>query len=127
MLILPNRILNSAVICIMWSSAAGDPMSTEKKELLFEDFNLWLKTKFTDVFWHKGHKFEKTKGEDVLIDGGVFSKEEAKQLFQMLNSRNPIIRLNATFIIWERNGLLIKLLIALASIVLLFIYIRVRR
>jgi len=100
---------------------------SEKEELLLEDFNLWLKTKFTDVFWIRGHKFEKTKGDDVLVDGGVFTKEEAKELFKMLTSKNPITRFNATLMIWDRNGLLIKIMLILALITLLFIYLRVRR
>lgn len=102
-------------------------MSREENKLLFEDFDLWLKTKFTDVFWLKGHKFEKTKGEDVLIDGGFFTKEEAKELFRMLTSRNPFTKFNATILIWERNGVLIKIMIVLALVTLTLIYLKVRR
>lgn len=101
-------------------------MSREGKELLFEDFDLWLKTKFTDVFWLKGHKFEK-KADDVLVDGGFFTKEEAKKLFEMFTSRNPFTRFNATILVWERNGLLIKIVILLALIALILIYLKVRR
>jgi len=102
-------------------------MSREESKLLFEDFNLWLKTKFTDVFWFKGHRFEKTKGEDILIDGGLFTKEEAKELFRMLASRNPFAKFNATILIWERNGVLIKVIVALALIALALVYFKVRR
>ena len=102
-------------------------MMREKSETSLEEFDLWLKTKFTDVFWFKGHKFEKTKGEDILIDGGFFTKEEAKELFEMLNSHNPFKKFNATILIWERNGLLIKIIVTLAIIALVLIYIKVRR
>jgi len=98
-----------------------------KEELLSEDFDLWLKTKFTDTFWLKGHKFEKTGREDVLVDRGLFTKEEAKELFRMLTSQNPFTRFNATIMIWERNGFLIKIMIALALITLILVYFRVRR
>jgi len=100
----------------------------EKSEISLEEFDLWLKTKFTDVFWFKGHKFEKTEGEDIiLVDGGLFTKEEAKKLFKMLNSRNPFIRFNATILIWERNGFLTKIIITLAIVAIVLIYIKVRR
>jgi len=102
-------------------------MSREEKEILFEDFNLWLKTKFTDVFWLKGHKFEKSKGEGILIDSGIFTKEEAKEVFKMLTSGNLLTRFNVTILIWERNGLLVKIMIALALIALILIYFRIRR
>jgi len=99
----------------------------EKSKVLLEEFDLWLRTKFTDVFWFRGHKFEKTEGEDILIDGGLFTRGEAKELFKMLNSRNPFTRLNATVIIWERNGFLIKIIIILATLALILIYLKVRR
>ena len=102
-------------------------MSKEEKELLFEDFNLWLKTKFTDTFWLGGHKFEKTSKENVLVDGGLFTNEEVKELFRMLTSQNPFTKFNATIAIWERNGVLTKLMITLALIALIIIYIRVKR
>jgi hypothetical protein len=102
-------------------------MGKEEKELLHQDFDLWLKTKFSDVFWLKGHKFEKTMGEDVLIDGGLFTKEEATTLFRIFTSRNPFARFNATIMVWERNGILLKIIIALALIALILIYIRIRR
>lgn len=95
--------------------------------MVLEDFDLWLRTKFTDVFWFKGHRFEKTKGEDILVDGGPFLKREAKELFRMLTSQNPLGKLNATILIWERNGFLTKIIITLAFIALLLIYFKVRR
>jgi len=102
-------------------------VKTEPRKLIFEDFDLWLKTRFTDIFWFRGHKFQKTEGEDVLVDGGLFSKKEVRELFGMLNSRNPFTRFNATILIWERNGFLMKMIISLAFIALILLFIRVRR
>ena len=99
----------------------------KKSVQILEDFELWLKTRFTNAFWFKGHRFEKAEDEGVMIDGGYFTEEEAKQVFKMLNSRNPFTRLNATLLIWERNGFLLKILIALSIIVLILVYIRVRK
>ena len=101
-------------------------MRKEEKEMLFEDYDLWLKTKFTDAFWLKGHKFEKTSREDVLVDRGLFTREEAKELFRMLTSQNPFTKFNATVLILERNGLLTKIIIALAIIALILIIIWVQ-
>jgi len=95
--------------------------------MLSEDFDLWLRVKFTDEFWLRGHRFEKTKNEEVLVDGGVFTKNEAKHLFKLIISRNPLDRLNATLLMWERNGALIKILIILALLMLILVYIRVKR
>jgi len=92
-----------------------------------EEFDLWLKTKFIESFWTRGHRFEKTGTEDIRIDNALFSKEEAIQLFRMLTSRNPFTRLNATLAIWERNGTLLKLLLITAFLLLLLVYIRVRK
>ncbi len=100
----------------------------EKKNMqVFEDFEIWLKTKFTNAFWFKGHKFERADDEGVIVDGGYFTADEAKHLFRMLNSRNPITRLNATILIWERNGFLMKLLVIISIIALILVYIKVRR
>jgi len=98
-----------------------------KEELLSEDFDLWLKTKFTDTFWLKGHKFEKTSNENVLVDGGLFTKEEVKEFFRMLTSQNPFTRFNATIVIWEQNNVLIKIMIALTLITLTLVYFRIQR
>ena len=99
----------------------------KKSVQILEDFELWLKTRFTNAFWFKGHRFEKAEDEGVIIDGGYFTEEEAKQVFKMLNSRNPFAKLNATLLIWERNGFLLKILITLSIIVLILVYIRVRK
>ena len=101
-------------------------MRREEAMQMFEDFELWLKTEFTNAFWFRGHKFEKAESHGVRIDGGYFTKDEARIIFKMLNSRNPITRFNATLMIWERNGLLTKLIIILSILALILIYIKVR-
>ncbi|MEM2110281.1 MAG: hypothetical protein QXX08_00165 [Candidatus Bathyarchaeia archaeon] len=102
-------------------------IGTEEKQMLLEDFNLWLRTGFTDAFRLKGHKFEKAENKGILVDGALFSEEEAKQIFMMITSPNPFERLNATIIILERKGILTKVLIALAILALIIIYVRVKR
>lgn len=92
-----------------------------------EEFDLWLKTEFIESFWFGGHRFEKTKAEDIRVDNALFSKEEVVQLFEMLNSQNPFTRLNATLAIWERNGILLKLLLITSFLLLLLVYIRIRK
>jgi len=99
----------------------------QENETILEEFDLWLKTRFVNEVQVKGHRFKKTKRNEILIDGGPFTRDEAKQILKMIMSRNPITRLNATLIIWERNGTLTKILIALAIIMLILIYIRIRK
>ncbi|RLI37301.1 hypothetical protein DRO55_01650 [Candidatus Bathyarchaeota archaeon] len=101
--------------------------SGRRNEAILEEFDLWLKTAFIEEFRFMGHTFKRVGRNEVLIDGGLFTEKEVRQILQMLTSRNPIDRLNATMIIWERNGTLIKVLIFLALVALIVIYIYVRR
>ncbi|MCD6466188.1 hypothetical protein J7L27_07490 [Candidatus Bathyarchaeota archaeon] len=101
-------------------------MGEKRSMQVLEDFELWLKTGFTSAFWFRGHRFEKAESEGVRVDGGFFTKEEARILFKMLNSGNPITRFNATLMNWERNGLLTKLIIILSILALILIYIKIR-
>jgi len=101
-------------------------MSRREKEVLIEEFDLWLKTRFADKIWIGGHLFEKRMGE-ILIDGGSFTSDEAKMLFQMLTSKNPLDKINASIIIWDRNGTLVKVLVTLAILALIVVYVWVRR
>jgi len=65
----------------------------------------------------KGHTFV-LKGDNVIaVDGGKFVFEEALQLVRLLNSRNPFDQMNATFMIWERNGALRLIVILLVVII----------
>ncbi len=102
-------------------------MNSEKKEVLSEEFDLWLRTRFADRIWIQGHLFEKRLGGGILIDGGLFTVDEAKTVFQMLTSRNPLDKLNANIIIWDRNGTLVKILVVLAVIALIIVYVWVKR
>lgn len=91
------------------------------------EFDLWLRTKFVDHIWMGGHRFEKTPTSDVKVGGVLFTEEEVRQLFEMLTSSNPLTRLNATLIIWERNGTLVKLFLVIALAMLLIVFVVVRR
>lgn len=91
------------------------------------EFELWLKTKFIDQIWIGGHRFKGTKTSDIDVDGALFTEAEAKQLYQMLTSSNPLTRLNGSFVIWERNGMIVKLFLGVALLMLLIVFIIVRR
>lgn len=91
------------------------------------EFELWLKTKFVEHIWVGGHKFKRTPTSDVKVDGALFTEGEVRQLFHMLTSRNPLTRLHATIIIWERNGILVKLFLIIALLMLILVYVVVRR
>jgi len=91
------------------------------------EFELWLRTKFVEHIWMGGHRFKKTPTSDVEVDGVLFSEEEVRRLFEMLTSRNPLTHLNATLIIWERNGMLVKLFLVIALLMFLIVFIIIRR
>lgn len=91
-----------------------------------DEFKLWLEINSFKSFYLRGHKFEKKKNS-ISIDGGVFSREEAIQLFEMIISSNPFTRINATLIIWGRNGDLTKILVILSILFLILMYIEVIR
>jgi len=102
-------------------------MKREEREVLIEEFDIWLKTRFAEKLRIGGHRFEKTLSGEIMIDGGAFTAEEARLLFQMLTSRNPLNRINAAIIIWDRNGTLVKVVVALAILALILVYLWVRR
>jgi hypothetical protein len=66
----------------------------------------------------KGHTFMFEKENIIKVDGGTFVYEEALELVRMLNSRNPMDAINATVIIWERNGILRLMVLALVAILI---------
>ena len=100
---------------------------TEERKMLLEDFELWLRTHFTETFRLSGHKFEKTDTSNILVDAVLFTEDETKQLFTMITSNSPFDRFNATILILERKGTLLKLLVVFAVVALIVIYLRVRR
>lgn len=92
-----------------------------------EEFELWLTSKYSSPFWLGHHRFEKTVTGEIRVDNGIFNREEAIILFRMLKSRDPFTRLNANFVIWERNRSLLILLLVGTIILLALVVIRIRR
>jgi hypothetical protein len=92
-----------------------------------EEFELWLTSKYSNPFWIGHHRFEKSITGEIRVDNGVFNREEAIILFRMLKSRDPFTRLNANFVIWERNRSLLILLVVVTIILIALVAIRVRR
>jgi hypothetical protein len=95
--------------------------------VLQEEFDLWLSSKYSHPFWVGHHRFEKSVTGEIRVDNGVFRREEAAILFRMLRSRDPFTRLNAKFVIWERNRSLLVLLVIVTVIMLALVIIRIRR
>jgi len=92
-----------------------------------EEFDLWLTSKYSSPFWVGRHRFEKSITGEIRVDNGLFRREEAIVLFKMLKSRDPFTRLNANFVIWERNRSLLVLLLVVTLILLALVVIRIRR
>ena len=92
-----------------------------------EEFDMWLSSKYSNPFWIGRHRFEKSMTGEIRVDNGVFNREEAMILYRMLRSRDPFTRLNANFVIWERNRSLLVLLLLVTLILLALVIIRVRR
>ena len=95
--------------------------------MLQEEFDVWLSSKYSNPFWVRHHRFEKSVTGEIRVDNGVFRREEATILFRMLSSRDPFTRLNAKFVIWERNRSLLVLLVIVTVIMLALVIIRIRR
>ncbi len=95
--------------------------------ILQEEFDVWLSSKYSNPFWVGRHRFEKSVTGEIRVDNGVFRREEATILFRMLKSRDPFTRLNANFVIWERNRSLLVLLVIVTTILLALVAIRIRR
>ena len=74
---------------------------------------MWFRTGSKFPLAIKGHAFSVSRDGFVKVDGGKFVYEEAFQLVMMLNSKNPLTQLNATLVIWERNGTLRFIVLAL--------------
>ena len=93
---------------------------------LQEEFNLWVSSRYSNPFWVGRHRFEKSITGEIRVDNGEFRKEEAIILFRMLKSRDPFTRLNANFVIWERNRILLVLLVIVTVILFALVLIRIR-
>ena len=92
-----------------------------------EEFDMWLSSKYSNPFWIGRHRFEKSITGEIRVDNGVFKREEAIILYRMLRSRDPFTRLNANFVIWERNRSLLVLLLVVTLVLLALVVIRIRR
>lgn len=92
-----------------------------------EEFDLWLSSRYSNPFWIRRHRFEKSITGEIRVDNGVFSREEAMILYRMLKSRDPFTRLNANFVIWERNRILLVLLVIVTGILLVLVLTRIER
>jgi len=92
-----------------------------------EEFDLWVSSRYSNPFWIGRHRFEKSMTGEIRIDNGVFKRDEAITVFRMLKSRDPFTRLNANFVIWERNRTLLILLIVVTTILLALVLTRVER
>jgi hypothetical protein len=94
---------------------------------LQEEFDLWVNSRYSNPFWVGRHRFEKTMTGEIRVDNGLFKREEAIILFRMLKSRDPLTRLNANFVIWERNRTLLVLLVIITMILLVLVVTRIER
>jgi len=96
-------------------------------DLSQSEFELWLRSSYSGAFRIAGHTFEKTKSDEIKIDNGTFSRDEATQICSLLNSKNPFDHLNAVIAILERNGTLLWILLILAILLFVIVAIRIRR
>jgi hypothetical protein len=94
---------------------------------LQEEFDLWVSSKYSNPFWVGRHRFEKSVTGEIRVDNGLFDRDEAIILFRMLKSRDPFTRLNAKFVIWERNRILPVLLLIITIILLALVLTRIER
>jgi len=92
-----------------------------------EEFEIWLTTKFVEYVWIGGHRFRETKTSDIDVDDVLFTEAEARQLYAMLSSKNPLTRLSGSLLIWGRNGIMVKVFLFVALLMLLIVFIIVRR
>jgi hypothetical protein len=92
-----------------------------------EEFDLWLSSRYSIPFWVGRHRFEKSITGEIRVDNGMFNREEAMIVYRMLKSRDPFTRLNANFVIWERNRSLLILLVVVTIILLALVLSRIER
>ncbi len=89
-----------------------------------EEFREWVNRRSHLPLAVKGHTFVLKEANIVTVDGGKFVYEEALQLVKQLNSRSPFAQINASVMIWERNGglrlIVLGLIAAIVVVVILF-------
>ena len=93
-----------------------------------EQFRTWASGRGPHVpLAVRGHTFMLKKENIIKVDNGTFVYEEALELVKMLNSRNPFNQLNASIVIWERNGVLRLMVLALVAILVILVIALARR
>jgi hypothetical protein len=92
-----------------------------------EEFTVWLRSSYNGPFRVRGYRFEKSDSDHIRIDKALFTREEAFQIYNMLNSKNPFDRVNVLLAILERNGTLLWMLVVTAFLLLALVVIRIRR
>ncbi len=92
-----------------------------------EEFQTWFRSMSRLPLAIKGHTFILGKDGIIRVDGGKFVYEEALELVALLNSRNPFAQINAGVLIWERNGVLRLIVLALLAIIVVAVFFLARR
>jgi len=92
-----------------------------------EQFTEWVNRRSRLPLAVRGHSLVMRGDNLILIDRGQFVYEEALQLVRMLNSRNPFNQISANVTIWERNGMLRLLALALIALILVVVVLFARR
>ena len=82
-----------------------------------EQFTEWVNRRSRLPLAVRGHSLSMRGDNLILIDRGQFVYEEALHLVRMLNSRNPFSQVSANVTIWERNGTLRLLALALVALI----------
>jgi hypothetical protein len=86
-----------------------------------EQFTEWVNRRSRLPLAVRGHSLSMRGDNLILIDRGQFVYEEALHLVRMLNSRNPFSQVSANVTIWERNGTLRLLALALVALILIVV------
>ena len=92
-----------------------------------EQFREWVNRRSHLPLAVKGHTFTLKRDNVISVDGGKFVYEEALELVKLLNSRNPLAQVNATFMISERNGSLRLIVVGLVAAILIVVILLARR
>jgi hypothetical protein len=87
-----------------------------------EQFREWANRRSRLPLAVKGHSFILKGDDQVMVDGGRFFYEEALEIVRLLNSRNPISQLNASVLIWERNGFLRIVALSLIALIVVVLF-----
>ncbi len=92
-----------------------------------EQFREWVNRRSHLPLAVAGHTFV-LRGDNLIeVDRGKFVYEEALELVRLLNSRSPFAQFSATFTIWERNGVIRLVVLALIAVILAVVIILATR